>query len=102
MTNHLISPEKLRQWLADGDAVLIDVRTPEENATRGISCSHLIPLHSLSLSSISGFKGKKIVFHCQVGRRSGRACEAMHALEPGGDFFTLEGGLDNWIAHGFE
>ena len=96
----LITAEELKQLMdkEDGLTVLIDVREQKEYDAASIPGSVLIPTSELDKADLSRYKDKKIVFHCQSGRRSAAACEM---FEDSLDVSTLEGGIYAWSAKGF-
>jgi len=91
-----VNAATLKEWLAKGEAVLVDVREPAEHAAQNIPEAKLIPLGKISKSDVSGFGGKKVVIHCQAGRRGGMACEKLQAQDPSLEIYNLEGGISAW------
>ena len=91
-----IRPAELkREWTANPDLVVIDVREPHEYAIARIDGARLIPLSELPgrLSEIDG--RAEIVTHCHHGVRSLRALD----LLKGAGFAnvrSLQGGIDAW------
>lgn len=62
---------ELKQGLADGSVVLIDVREPHEYAAGHIPGSSLNALQSFDPAALPGPEpGKRIVLSCRSGRRS--------------------------------
>lgn len=47
-------------------------------------------------------KNKKIIIHCQAGRRGGIACEKLLLSDPDIDIYNLEGGIAAWEKAGFD
>lgn len=86
----------LKKWLEKGEAVVVDVREPGEHAARNIPGAHLVPLGGISKADVARFSGKKIVLHCQAGRRAGMACEKLLNEDPSLDLYNLEGGIEAW------
>lgn len=95
-----VNAATLKEWLAKGEAVLVDVREPGEHAAQNIPGAQLIPLGKISKADVAGFKGKKIVIHCQAGRRGGMACEKLLNEDPGLEIYNLEGGISAWQQEG--
>ena len=89
-----------RDFLAThGDAVVLDVRTPEEwdGELGHIEGARLIPVGELEsrLSEIQGLEGQPVVVVCRSGNRSRTAAE----LLVGAGFrevYNLEGGMEAW------
>ena len=95
----------LRDWLARGEATLIDVREPFENAAERIVGAKLQPLGSLDAESLQQAAGsKRIVFHCRTGRRSldaaNRFARAVHQTAVSQPVYNLAGGIEAWKAAG--
>src|SRR3990172_8454856 len=83
-----IGPEELNDKMKSGeDFLLLDVRTPQENAAQAIEGSYLLPLQELP-------KNKEIVVYCRVGNRSAYACSYLSRL--GYKVKNLEGGIMLW------
>ena len=103
MTLPTITPAEARRRLADGSAILVDIREPMEQAREAIRAARLHSLSTLaagSLSAAGGANEPAVIFHCQSGRRTAdnasrlQACGAPQA-------YVLEGGLSGWKAAGF-
>ncbi|HSA81458.1 MAG TPA: rhodanese family protein [Geminicoccaceae bacterium] len=80
-----------------GDAVLIDVREPDEHARERIEGARLAPLSRFDPASLVGAdeRGKIAVFHCNSGNRTAQA--AGRLLGAGfAETYQLEGGLQGW------
>jgi rhodanese-related sulfurtransferase len=97
-----ITPDILRKWLANGEAILIDVREPSEYATVRIPGAHLIPLGEIDLTKLPKHAGKKLVIHCGGGKRSHSACEKLLTEIPSLELYNVEGGIRAWVDAGFE
>jgi rhodanese-related sulfurtransferase len=93
------SPAQVRQWLRTGEAVLIDVREPDEFAREHIAGATLLPLSRFDpAQALSKAKpGQRIVMQCKSGRRSADACRLAAPLAATGlPIFTLAGGIEAW------
>lgn len=91
-----ISPEEARQLLEQNpDALLIDVRQPEEYRMRHIPGAILLPLPELpdKLAELKTDKG--IITYCRLGRRSLAAAQLI-ADENNTEIFTIDGGIMAW------
>ena len=87
--------------LANTNAVVLDVRTPEEFAKGHLKGAVLLDFKSPDFAAKLGVldKSKTYLVHCAVGGRSAKACEQMHEL----GFLrvaNLEGGIKAWEAAG--
>ena len=93
------TPAQVRQWLGSGEAVLIDVREPDEFAREHIAGATLLPLSRFDpAQALSQAKpGQRIVMQCKSGRRSADACRLAAPLAAAGlPVFTLAGGIEAW------
>lgn len=98
-----ITPKEAKRRLAEGSAVLVDIREPMEHAREAIPDARLQPLSTFNpgkLLAIAGPDRKALIFHCQGGRRT--SDNAAHLASCGGaEVFMLEGGLSGWKAAGY-
>ncbi len=99
----LVTPRQAREWIAAGEAVLIDVREPEEFRSEHIASALSLPLSEVGNLTrvLSVPAGRKVVFQCLKGGRGQQACERLVA-EEGSEYpvFNLEGGITAWKAEG--
>lgn len=91
--------EAVRDALARGEIVLIDVRTPQEFAFERIAGALLAPLSGFDPAALPTQDGKRLVFHCGSGVRSRKVAEACLAagMTP---VAHLDGGFAAWKAAG--
>lgn len=90
----------LKRWMKSGEAVVVDVREPVEHAAEKIQGATLVPLGTVTKSSVPCCDGKKLVIHCRSGKRSASACEKLLAEDPNLEVYNLEGGISAWAAAG--
>lgn len=80
----------------DPNAILLDVRSPQEYKEGNLEKSINIPLYNLEKEVETKIKDKDctIIVYCQSGNRSRKA---INILEKGGykNLYNLAGGLDN-------
>lgn len=90
-----LQPLKLKSMLADGSALLIDVREPDEFAAGHIAGAVNIPLSTFSPRNVPDAAGRLIVLQCAGGKRSGmaldRCVQAQMAIDT-----HLGGGIGAW------
>jgi rhodanese-related sulfurtransferase len=101
MTNVIskIAPQVLNDWLANDEAVLIDIREADEFARERIVGSVLAPLSSFTETDFNRFDGKKVVFHCAGGNRTQLASTEL--LGSGCcEIYILDKGMEGWKAAG--
>jgi rhodanese-related sulfurtransferase len=92
-----LSVDEAKELMADGGAVMIDVRNPNEYQAGHVPGATLIPVNSVFQRREELPAGKKIIFVCSVGQRSALAAEMAAAGGlPADRLFNLEGGTDAW------
>lgn len=95
LSHSSISAETVRQWLSAGEALLIDVRDPEEHADEHISGAILLPLSGLNAATLPAAEGKRLVLQCLTGKRSATALAKLAEQGVTG-LMHLDGGLLAW------
>jgi len=82
-------------WLKAREAILIDVREPQEYEFEHVPGSLLHPLSFLDVDVFPDIPGKRLVFICAAGKRSVVACKQ---LQKAGftNLLSLTGGIDAW------
>lgn len=94
-----VNPKLAQQWIKDNEAVLIDAREPFEHAIEHIEASSLHPLSNFDAESIEAqAKGRKIIFHCQAGKRSIDAANQLASKNT--QAYYLAGGIQQWKQSG--
>lgn len=92
-----VSPAQATQLINREDAIVIDVREPNEWAQGHIPNARHIPLAQLEsrLAELEKHKERTIVVNCRSGNRSGSACGK---LRKAGftKVFNLQGGILAW------
>lgn len=103
MAVNMITPQQASEMLAAGEAILIDVREPEE-----FTAEHIVYATSLPLGAVQNLfpklnlpKGRKVIFHCLKGGRGQQACLAAGTGDAAGyDLYNIAGGLQAWKESG--
>ena len=92
------------EMIKNGEAVLIDVREPDEFKAEHIAYAFSVPLSSLE----EGFKfldipkDKIILFQCLKGMRGQQACERIEGLDNcQNTIMNIEGGIEAWKENNF-
>jgi rhodanese-related sulfurtransferase len=89
------TPERVKQALDAQEIVLIDVRTPPEYMMEHVKGALLMPMAFFRADALPTQNGKRIVFHCGSGIRSGKV--AKEAMEEGlSPLAHMEGGFAAW------
>lgn len=98
---HLIplKPKDVADLLGRGQAVLLDIRDPDEFARRHVKGARLRPLATLATEPLQLAVGQKAVFTCRSGMRTAANGERL-AATVSGEAYVLEGGVDSWAAAG--
>ncbi|MBK5264460.1 MAG: rhodanese family protein [Alphaproteobacteria bacterium] len=90
-----LSPEDTRRRLADGSAVLVDIREVDEFARRHIPGAISQPLSNWETAHLSVASDRDVIFTCRSGMRTTGACDRL-AAHVSGSAYMLEGGIDAW------
>lgn len=95
-----LNDDQLKEMFPNGtaiasDIVIIDVRSPGENAAEYIDGSINIPLDEFLSIDRSKYKDKTLVFHCKGGVRTK---SNQHVLESiaSKQSFCFDGGIEQW------
>jgi rhodanese-related sulfurtransferase len=106
-----ISPQNLQKALIESSAsvIVFDVREREEyDVSHLAGAIHLAPsTTSLDFTRLYGNQllGKKVIFYCSVGKRSGDAASRLESAaraKGATDVLNLRGGIFRWYNEGFE
>ena len=93
-----VSPQRTKEMLDAGEAVVVDVREDYEREAGHIEGSRHIELERLASQAESLPRDKPIVFQCRLGARSAMAAQAFRAS--GYDAWSMAGGLQRWHDEG--
>jgi len=93
-----VAPEQVQLALADGKAILVDVREDYEWDAGRIDGAQHIELERLAAKSDDLPKNVTIIFSCRLGARSAMAAQAFRGA--GYDAWSMAGGLERWHAEG--
>lgn len=95
----ILSPQESADRVKSGDAVLIDIREPDEYAREHIPGAISLPVSALNEADLKLDADQHAIFHCKSGMRTDTNC-AVLAQRVDGEAFMLAGGLDAWRTHG--
>jgi rhodanese-related sulfurtransferase len=92
----VLSPAEFQEKLnSTPDAILIDVRTPEEIAVDRIENSRNIVYDESFETKLADVEQKPVFVYCAAGKRSAKAAQILR--DKGyKNVFELEGGLNAW------
>ena len=96
-----VSPAQIKEWRDLGEALIIDVREPDEWEQAHIPGAILIPLSEFKSADVPDPGGKHLVFHCRSGRRCGLAAEIAVREGYKGVIKRMVGGFLAWAAAGY-
>lgn len=91
------------EMIKGGDAVLIDVREPDEFKAQHIAYALSVPLSSLDkgFGSLDIPESKTILFQCLKGSRGQMACDRVQGLgNCKNKIANIEGGIEAWKQSG--
>jgi rhodanese-related sulfurtransferase len=90
-----LQPAEVQATMAKGEAILIDVREPEEFAAEHIHGALNIPLAAFDPRALPDCGSRTVIFQCRSGGRSAMAVRRCQAAGLSFDAH-LAGGLMNW------
>lgn len=93
-----VTVAELKSAMKD-EAVVVDVREPNEYAAGHVPGAMLLPLATVPLRHSELPKGETIYVICQTGGRSFTA--ATWLAQQGYDVCNVTGGTSDWIANGY-
>ncbi len=93
-----VTPERAKELLDRGEAVVVDVREPYEREAGHIEGSRHIELERVASQAETLPKDRPVVFHCRLGARSAMAAQAFR--QAGYDAWSMAGGLQAWHDEG--
>lgn len=94
-----VDAQGLQQLQAQGEVLMIDVRTDVEFAQGAIQGSKHLPLHMLPLMADQLEQTKPVVMICRSGARSAQACSFL-AQKGFDNVYNLRGGVMAWAQAG--
>lgn len=99
-----VTPKDLAKWLKSGAVVLVDVREAAEYRSQHIKDAKNLPLSQVTIDNehMPEHDHKRLVLHCQSGRRSMMACEKLISEKVPYDIWNLEGGMNAWKQAGLD
>ena len=93
-----VTPQRARELLDAGEAVVVDVREPYEREAGHIEGSRHIELERLAGQAETLPRDRPVIFQCRLGARSAMAARAFRSA--GYDAWSLQGGLQLWHERG--
>jgi rhodanese-related sulfurtransferase len=96
----MMEPAEALARVRQGNALIVDVREPNEYAAGHIPGAILNPLSRFDPAKVPSEAGKTLIFYCQSGRRCGPAANKL--IESGfkGEVHRLKGGFMAWSSAG--
>lgn len=98
MTDRNITPAQAQEWLASGEAVLIDVREPDEFKAGHIPYALSMPLGGVcdSVRLLNLPTDRKVIFQCLRGARGEQACAVVSKNDLSCETYNIVGGITGW------
>lgn len=97
-----ITAQEAKTLMDKGEAILIDVREPDEYLAEHIPGSQLVPLSVFTDNCRKIDCGdKKVIFHCKAGIRSNKACAIAKDYFDDENLLSLQGGIEAWRSAGY-
>ena len=93
-----VTPERTRELLESGEALVVDVREPYEREAGHIAGSRHVEMERLASQAETLPRDRPIVFQCRLGARSALAARAFRSA--GYDAWSMHGGLQLWHDRG--
>ena len=93
-----VSPEQAEEAVAEGKAIVVDVREDYEWEAGRIEGAEHIELEHLASRSDDLPKDTTLIFQCRLGSRSAMAAQAFRGA--GFDAWSMAGGLQRWHDEG--
>lgn len=95
----MISPQQALRLVQDENAILADVREPDEYARMRIAGARLMPISVLACLPEDEDKERPIIYFCRSGRRTTAGASLLDARGHGRTCI-LEGGILGWKSAG--
>jgi len=96
-----VSPQDVKAQLDAGEAILIDVREPNEYEDERVPGAFLMPLNLFNPAQFKAPTGTRVILMCQLGGRSTQAAEQL--MSTGTEtVHHMAGGIEAWKEAGFE
>jgi rhodanese-related sulfurtransferase len=95
-----VSLAELKQGLADGSILLVDVREPDEYEAGRIPGASLNALQRFDPEALPKVRGKRVVLSCRSGRRSLNALALAQAAGRSDVRAHYSGGMLEWVNAG--
>ena len=94
-----VTPGQLAAMIESGEALVVDVREPDEFAAGHIPGAVNLPLSRFSADALPHAEGKTLILNCLGGGRSGKALDQCKAAQAAVDTH-LAGGFGAWAKAG--
>lgn len=94
-----LAPQDVRARLDTGNAILIDIREPDEFARSHIAGAQSHPLSGWEKAHLTVDPDADVIFTCRSGMRTSGACDRL-AARVSGHAYILDGGIDGWSKAG--
>lgn len=98
-----ITPKEAYEMLRNGEAILIDVREPDEFQKQHIAFAQSLPFGILPnlLPDFPFPHDRKIIMQCLGGKRGENACAILSTRGLPNEIYNISGGISAWQNDGF-
>jgi rhodanese-related sulfurtransferase len=94
------SPLEVGEWLANENALLIDVREDDEVLRASVPEARHQPLSRFEVNTMEGQKGRKVIFLCAHGVRSYQIGQYLLDNDILDEAYSVTGGIMAWASAG--
>jgi rhodanese-related sulfurtransferase len=95
-----VNPQEIKQWLDQGQAILIDVREHQELIQFSIPEAVHNPMSHFDIDAIPKDSDKKLVFVCAHGIRSRQVGQYLLHENHVSAAYNMTGGVAAWVQAG--
>ena len=95
-----VEPEVVKKWLDADEAVMIDVREPNEVAAARIPGTIHMAMSSFDPQELPDLNGRKLVLQCAGGMRSDQVANFLLQNDHVDEAVNLIGGIKGWVEAG--
>ena len=92
---------EIKRWIDNGEAVIVDVREPEELAVARVPGAVHIPMSAFDPNQVPDETHQKVVFMCAAGIRSFNVGTYLLQHDMIDEAYNMAGGIQAWAGAGY-